>query len=188
MATNACRKFSVFDGMILIAATAVGIALARDWYEPSMKMAEVRGPIIGVYVASVWLMAAWSLALLYLRLRQPRPSLRRIGSQPGTIASVAAALALVLTFAEWLQHFVFWPPRMSDLWLWMNEEFRGRTPWLCGQGPCAVAAAWATLALVRRWRPEKGWLDRLGIILGICWLARPTLGWVAWYMPGLLSH
>ena len=35
----------------------------------------------------------------------------------------------------------------------------------------AVGSVWAVLALDRRWRPEPGWLDRLGRILGAYWLA-----------------
>jgi hypothetical protein len=35
----------------------------------------------------------------------------------------------------------------------------------------AVGAAWVNLAVCGRWRPEPEWIDRLGRIVGACWLA-----------------
>jgi hypothetical protein len=39
--------------------------------------------------------------------------------------------------------------------------------------PCGftVAAVWLLLALAGRWRPEKSWIDRLGRLLGVVWIA-----------------
>ena len=39
--------------------------------------------------------------------------------------------------------------------------------------PCGftVAAVWLLLALSGRWRPEKSWIDRLGRLLGVVWIA-----------------
>jgi hypothetical protein len=34
----------------------------------------------------------------------------------------------------------------------------------------AVAAAWLTLAIGRRWRPEPTWVDRSGRAIGFFWL------------------
>jgi len=34
----------------------------------------------------------------------------------------------------------------------------------------AVATAWLTLALTQGWHPEPAWSDRLGRILGVCWI------------------
>ncbi len=33
-----------------------------------------------------------------------------------------------------------------------------------------VAIAWITLAIVGRWRPDRGWDDRLGRLVGCFWL------------------
>jgi hypothetical protein len=46
------------------------------------------------------------------------------------------------------------------------------------QAVFAVAAAWATLALVGRWEPERSWVDRLGRFFGLYWLTYPVLDWV----------
>ena len=38
----------------------------------------------------------------------------------------------------------------------------------CG---CTVAAIWLLLVLSGRWRPERSWIDRLGRLLGVVWIA-----------------
>jgi hypothetical protein len=35
----------------------------------------------------------------------------------------------------------------------------------------AVTAAWVNLAVCDRWKPEAGWIDRLGRAVGVCWIA-----------------
>jgi hypothetical protein len=39
--------------------------------------------------------------------------------------------------------------------------------------PCGftVAVIWLLLALTGRWRPERSWIDRLGRLLGVVWIA-----------------
>ncbi len=34
-----------------------------------------------------------------------------------------------------------------------------------------VVAVWGTMALARRWRPEPGWIDRAGRVIGWLWIA-----------------
>ena len=41
----------------------------------------------------------------------------------------------------------------------------------------AVAAAWLGLALSRRWRPEPGWIDRVGRLIGVLWLLTLYFDW-----------
>jgi hypothetical protein len=46
----------------------------------------------------------------------------------------------------------------------------------------AIAGAWTLLALSRRWKPDPGWIDRLGRLLGSCWI-----GWMLfWMLPAEL--
>jgi hypothetical protein len=40
----------------------------------------------------------------------------------------------------------------------------------------AIAAAWLILALSGRWRPERTWVDRLGCLIGLAWIALETVG------------
>jgi hypothetical protein len=39
-----------------------------------------------------------------------------------------------------------------------------------GYAAAAVAGAWLVLALAGWWRPEPGWIDRLGRVLGFLWI------------------
>ena len=41
-----------------------------------------------------------------------------------------------------------------------------------------VAAAWVVLALIRRWRTEAGWVDRMGKLLGVMAIGTALLGLV----------
>ena len=50
---------------------------------------------------------------------------------------------------------------------------------LSGSAQPAVAAAWATLALGGRWRPERRWDERLCFLWGLYWLAYPVIYWPA---------
>jgi hypothetical protein len=42
---------------------------------------------------------------------------------------------------------------------------------------CAVAAAWIVQATGGRWRSEPSWIDRMGRILGIYWIATIPFAW-----------
>ncbi len=39
-----------------------------------------------------------------------------------------------------------------------------------------VMIAWMLLAMGRRWRLERGWIDRSGRALGWCWIAWVVAG------------
>ena len=41
-----------------------------------------------------------------------------------------------------------------------------------------IAASWSTLACTGVWRSEKGWIDRLGRIFGLCWLVHSSCVWI----------
>src|SRR6516164_1370010 len=96
-ATPAPRSFTVLDGMILVAAPAVGLGVLRgmsvevdwagilgvlfarlDWTGESVG--ELIGELVRITMPSA---SATTMALLALRLRRPRPSWRRLARQPG---------------------------------------------------------------------------------------------------------
>src|SRR5262249_4351146 len=130
--------------------------------------------------------ATWTVALLILRLRAPRPSARRLARQPGAMALasatlVAATCLVALGLAgvacslmggfEWsLAFFVdsAWGVRIYSLIL------IGLPGW-------GVAGAWLTLIVGGRWRPEPSWIDRAGRLAGVVWIALllgPVLVWL----------
>jgi hypothetical protein len=43
-----------------------------------------------------------------------------------------------------------------------------------------VLGAWMILALSGRSRPEVGWIDRMGRLLGSCWIAMWLIKYLLW--------
>lgn len=86
-----CRRFGLLDGMIAVAASSLVVFGCRWYYNQS----DSSWPYELHEMAGCCLMVASDL-MLTLRLRRPRPTLRRIARQPGFVASLAiATLALV---------------------------------------------------------------------------------------------
>jgi hypothetical protein len=92
------RKFSILDAMILVAASALGLALIRFLYATGryLSMGRPWYAFVAQYTveATVPFLITWTLAFLVLRLRQPRPRLRRLLRQPGMVACGAAVVAI----------------------------------------------------------------------------------------------
>jgi len=151
-----CRKFTLADIMILVAFTAGGLAMARHvslptsrdwWYVYPM---EKGSPVL----------AAWTVAVLALRLRTPRPAARRVFRQPGA----AAGLVSVATLAVWAVIQAIEAYRNPQGYLTLIV-FSG-----IGVG-AAVLGAWLVLLVTRTVRPERGWIDRSGIAIGCGWIS-----------------
>ena len=86
-----------------------------------------------------------------MRVRRPRPPLRALLRQPGTVAGLAVTLGLIWV-TGWL-HLLFFG-RLID----------GTVTAIAVGG--TVALAWACLALGWRWEAEPSWVDRMGRLLG----------------------
>ncbi len=121
------RTFKITDAMVLIAATAVGLALARGAYPYDLLR-----PRVGSYLSwllngpSSCLVAAWAMAVVVLRLRRPRPPRRRLVRQPGFVAGVASLMAMLLgsvcgrisfgtLYSQLYRHNLF---QVDDYWSW----------------------------------------------------------------------
>jgi hypothetical protein len=180
-----CRPFTVLDGMILVAATAVGIAwITRIEYWPDWSdwfRLDTRRPLfwaiveeIVVVLSQFWALAlALSAALACLRLRRPRPRLRQLAREPGFAACCVVlgmtcfyTLAIILaglvqaTSVSWSHFHV---GVVASVWRAVFRE-----AWL-GFGP-AVAAVWGFLVVSRTFRPQRNWIDRGGRLLGSYWI------------------
>jgi hypothetical protein len=171
--------------MILVAALAAGIALVRstspaDLTPPaSLSLSEtwtyVRNVIIHLLVPGA---VVGMLTVLALQLRSPRPPLWRLARQSGMVACASVALVLTIGLLGLLVII------SMDFWV-RQETFMVTEHWTvpfweimaahCGYG---VAVAWLTLSLSGRWRSEPSWISRIGIALGVFWLAMiPIFSW-----------
>lgn len=93
---------------------------------------------------------ALTLVVVCWRLRAPRPSWSALLRQPGFVACVAAIAGFVV-FLEANYFGANVRPAVAIGW--------------------AVATAWVLLVIGRRWGPERGWIDRLGRVAGVGWIA-----------------
>ena len=180
------RRLTLPDSMILLAAVAIALASQRDqllaipilieytvqcigqlagwlpWQIPLNRQKLEHALLMTLLGHSTRLLFGLLLiltpAVLWLRLRQPRPPLWDLVRQPGLVACGAAALGY---------------------WIYVDLSYLlGPTlPDLRATVGGLVAVAWLGQLMSRRWRPEACWVDRLGRVVGFCWLAT-TLGFL----------
>lgn len=145
-----CRPFSVGDAMIFVAAAAVGMAIVKA----TGMVAMLRANLFVVLANSVVLAFSMPLTVAWLvvRLRRPRPPLRRVWWQPGMLAAEAMAVTFGLAMLVELAQ-----PKGFGITVWVV------TPLM------PLPVAWSALALSGRWRREPGWIDRLGVAIGAGW-------------------
>jgi hypothetical protein len=166
-----CRRFTVLDGLILVAGVAVGFALVRSrfagyWDELEGTTFPARWMSIGLNASGLLLIVASSLILI-LRLRRPRPAIRRVARQPGAAACFAA---LVLAVGEAYIHLVFQIYRWNDLDGSVIDRLSLDSLNPRHDTSFAIASVWLIFALGRIGRPEAGWIDRAGRFAGWCWI------------------
>ena len=160
-------------GMFMTAAAYFGFISSNAFGSPKdlkQSMANFGSGAIwcGLRVSEQLILVGTPVFLL-MRFRNPRPPIRVLLKQPGTIAGLAAALGLTLV-AGWLHRFFY--SRLVDGMV--NPIAVGGT----------VALAWVCLALSRKWEPESSWIDRFGRIFGVAVIVG---GAVAYLMFGLFS-
>jgi hypothetical protein len=170
------RRFTLLDGLILLVPIAAGLALSRpylrDYHANSREYFVVNRGMVALPVelqragmacgVASRLVAMGMLAVLALRLRKPRPSLRRVSRQPGAVACAAATGALSAGGLVAVTMQIIRAPGFSDsqdYWPWAEEMIMP-----------AVLASWLALAIGRRWRNEPSWIDRTGRLMGAFWL------------------
>jgi hypothetical protein len=162
--------------MILMAATAIGFSLMRlcwpRWsgFSPH-AVREWANATAGVA------MLPFTVAFLVIRRIRPRPRIERLMCQPGMAAccagTVIIAAGLCAHFLSALIAQVNRPGHARKI-TWFLESF-----WYVYGLPIgpAVAATWFALILSGRWRPERGWIDRLGSSIGGFWIVFVLVQW-----------
>jgi hypothetical protein len=169
------RRLTLFDLMILVAATGVGLGMARlyeiNYQAPSHYrfLDWLRGPPSCTATAI-------AIALIGLRLRRPRPRAIRLLQQPGFTACLAvllgAVLGIVFHSAHLAARIIVQGSRGYPIF---NYFWHGVILHI----PLAVVGIWLTLMASRRWRAEPSWIDRLGRLIGFYWFAYVVIDPVA---------
>ncbi len=193
MAPMPVRRFTVADGLVLIAATAAGLAVARPLVLIHTGISRISTSGFAshstkgaVCIIVLWLALSWTFAILLLRLRRPRPGRRELFRQPGFASGVAVSVALMihaLDFGALVMQQVFVVGRR-----FRDVEIYAMFYWNHAGGPYengrlfapAVAAVWLVLAAGGGWKSELSWIDRTGRVLGWFWITTAigfNLGW-----------
>ena len=137
-------------------------------------------------------------AVLLLRLRRPRPTLRRVVLQPGEAACLVALLVIALETIGAMAAMVYFESsrgylgaelRTFGLAGWFHVRVLMRMPYPVS---CAVLASWTILCLSHRGRPERSWIDLAGRVLGWCWIVSALVFWLNQHflygqLPGALT-
>jgi hypothetical protein len=182
MSSTLARRLTILDVMVMVAGTAVGFAGSRTLLSLQRMPSASLG--VSALVGSPWVVVVPTLALVPIRLRRPRPDRDHLWRQPGWVACFAVALTLAIGVIQQFLSFVFFfirrPGAVRGALLW--SSFRELSLRLPQQAVFAVAAAWAVLALGGRWSPEKSWIDRLGRLSGLYWIAVPFMSWLVGIM------
>jgi hypothetical protein len=174
--------------MIVVAGTAVCLAAGGSQLVNMLRVAIELGLQIGLYARllptdpwlfwsgvhddlrnTLWygfqlaqgILAGMWIPFLVLRLRRPRPPLREVLFYPGTVAWLAMAVGL------------FWVTGYLLMLFPEGVDSFTAAPIAAGG---TVAVVWAILVLTRNWKPEPGWVDELGRLLGCAAIGNALLG------------
>jgi hypothetical protein len=175
------RPFRLSDSMVLVAATAVAFAIFRQGLAPGLSFTTFGGnteQMIFYWMRQIVpFPAMWSLAILALAAFDRDTPRRRKLRHAGMVACCAAVVALALTTVIASGFYILHV--LEDVHAIPRIFSHGRnshamppfanTPMEEIVG-AAVLGAWAVMAASGRWRTERTWIDRTGLILGVVWI------------------
>jgi hypothetical protein len=171
------RRFTIADGMILVAATAAALATAKS-FPPRPRSALL--PWAAEIPKLTWAGLIFTLALIPIRLRRPRPGRDDLWRRPGWVSCISVAIALaVLLLQESLSFATIFRANPVALFSPGTDLafFRNKIGQIQTQGIIAIAATWSVLACGGRWESEPGWIDRAGRVIGVYWIVIGLVNW-----------
>ena len=189
------RKFRLFDAVILVAAVAVGLAWVRaeqvrEVFLRRFGAGRFQRPYIilafgwfgeACFAADGYIIpcaATLTLAITALTFEHHRRALGRVTRQPGASACIAASLAILLEVLqgclETFRSIVVLGWKLEDLrphihFDWSMSLIPTVTPTRSG---LAVAVVWGILLLGGRRSRASNWLELIGRVVGLFWIAR----------------
>jgi hypothetical protein len=164
------RRFTLLDSMILVAAVAVGAALNRTLFSIGGVDHSTKGPLgataifVGLYISPCWLVP-FTLAALALRIRGATPPVRLAFRSPGMAGCLAALPGLLIANAA---------PAWMRMGIIRSLEVGA-----------SIVGAWFVLAALGYWQEDRDWVDRLGRLVCLGWLASAS-AWLAGPLMSLL--
>lgn len=190
MSDPSARKFNIVDMFVIVAATALGMVplstlVKYGQFFNSKKLsnpgiwtwADWLNAIEVLQIFSVAFLTSWTLALIPIRLRAPRPARRQLWCQPGLTACSTVAITIVAfsphAFFAWKR----WGPPLSYMLLYKIIYD------VAAYGGFSVGAIWMILALGDLWCSEASWIDRSGRVIGSIWIMLSIyLSWIALFL------
>lgn len=174
------RSFTVRDGMILVAAAAVGAAGYRA-NDATMTECGFNREEVEFIWAMRWgpTLAAVTAGLIIARLLPPRPARRDLFRQPGF---AAGCIALALTARRFLEYFVIDRLEWLDDWF-LSMEWVGAIQ----EAAMGVLITWPVLALAGCLRAERGWIDRTLRTVAVIWVFAGIAARLAYLIRRTLS-
>ncbi|MCA1686771.1 MAG: hypothetical protein LC745_12540 [Planctomycetia bacterium] len=195
MTSPTTQRFTVTDGMVLIAATALGLAAVRELSRLALSTfgtdAFCSDLVDLSYSVAFCLSLAWTFALLLLRLRRPRPGRRDLFRQPGFAACVAVTLTATLHVMRTLTDAAY--SVVKDSMMFRNflsvsvaSKCIDNLDEVGLVFAPVVLSVWTIQGLAGVWEPEASWIDRGGRILGLFWVASVAgLAPIYWLRSGV---
>ncbi len=171
----------MLDAVLLIAATAVGLAQLRTTLAsppPGSMTWPLTMRLYFQFAVAAPLMLSWTAAVAVACLVSPRPHGHLLGRRPGVVAALVGSSWGVLTLAftclsNWkhlgLGH-IFGP---NGVFLWINVHY---------SVPPVVIGAWVTLKLAGVWESDASWTDRGGRWLGFYWIFMYVAMWITYFL------
>lgn len=151
------RRFTIVDGMVLVAATAFGLAGNRLVISGGMTPFEAITPCL----------LAWTFAVLALNLLKPKRNFRLLARKFGFIACAVSPVGLLLAanemFYDYVNKYYIRPPFQDFFFVSIMYDTEGVNGSL-------VAGSWVALFLCGHRKMRADWLEWLGRVLGLLWV------------------
>ena len=171
------RRFNLGDVMVLVAASAIALILLQTavglrLFTPTPKSLPIRNLIEYLSVGGGCILVPLTLALIVSSLRDRRASRRDDLQSVGFVSCVVLVLAAILPVVYFVVRVVKaqeWHPDDGinhELAVGFNNMFGVLK---LEAGPM-IAGAWLALALTGRWRVGPSWTDRVGCLVGACYI------------------
>ena len=185
------RPFWISDAIVLVAATACGLALrghlcigwTRNWIPIVFTAARIRNGLQAWADELAPILGAWTLALALLSLRSPRSL--RLSRHAGLAVVWGASIGLLVHILEvgvsaaklGLDWGAFYFRIDRELYA-VQTAVRLLLSERCVQAPAvATLTALGLHALGRHRWVSAGWIDRAGLAVGVCWITLMLMLW-----------